>query len=297
MPIELIRKVLEECKGRGLREIIPSTMGEPLLFEHFDEIVDLCENHGVKLNLTTNGTFPGRGARAWAERIVPVASDVKISWNGAVSETQEKIMRGVRWERHLENVREFIAVRDWHAKEGGNRARVTFQMTFLEWNVGELADLVRLAVRLGVDRLKGHHVWTHFDELKDLSMRRDSAAILRWNESVKTAFRAAEEERFSDGRRLLLENIHPLDETSAGDLAPGGPCPFLGREAWVNTEGRFDPCCAPDTLRRTLGDFGNLHRKTIGEIWEGEEYRRLVNTYRTRHLCIGCNMRRPVEAL
>ena len=54
--------VMEESRGTGLREIIPSTMGEPLLYRHFDEILDMCAEYGVKLNLTTNGTFPRRGA-------------------------------------------------------------------------------------------------------------------------------------------------------------------------------------------------------------------------------------------
>ena len=97
MDIDLIRRVIAEAAGNGLREIIPSTMGEPLLYRHMDEIIDLCSAYGVKLNLTTNGTFPQRGARAWAERIAPVGSDVKMSWNGATRETQERVMLGSNW--------------------------------------------------------------------------------------------------------------------------------------------------------------------------------------------------------
>ena len=63
----------------------------------------------VMLNLTTNGTFPKKGARAWAKRIVPVTSDVKISWNGSTKETQERVMLGSNWDRVLENMRTFIA--------------------------------------------------------------------------------------------------------------------------------------------------------------------------------------------
>ena len=116
-------------------------MGEPLLYRHIDEIIDLCSEYGVKLNLTTNGTFPGRGARAWAKRIVPVASDVKISWNGARKETHEAIMLGTQWETVLNNVRTFVKVRDSSALAGGNRCNVTFELTFLETNLGELSDL------------------------------------------------------------------------------------------------------------------------------------------------------------
>jgi len=294
MPIELLRRVFAEAAPQGLREVIPSTMGEPLLYKHFDDILELCREHGVKLNLTTNGTFPGKGAREWAERIVPVTSDVKISWNGATAETQERIMLGARWEQVLENVRAFIAVRDAHAGSGGNRCRVTFQLTFLETNVAELADIVRLAAGLGVDRVKGHHLWAHFDAIKSLSMRRSPEAIQRWNQAVLAARAAAAEHLLPNGRPVLLENIFLLDASASQDLAPGGPCPFLGQEAWVSAAGRFDPCCAPDAQRRTLGEFGNLHDTGLLEIWRGEKYQRLMKGYRNRTLCLSCNMRKPV---
>ncbi len=296
MPIELLRRVVAEAAASGLEEIIPSTMGEPLLYEHFEQILDVCREHGIKCNLTTNGTFPRLGARAWAEKIVPLASDVKISWNGATKDTHESIMLGARWESALDDVRTFVAVRDRIAGEGGNRCRVTFQLTFLDSNVDELPAMVRLAADLGVDRVKGHHLWAHFHEIQALSMRRDAASILRWNEAVLAAQAAADEHRLPDGRRVLLENIHPLSEEGTADLAPGGPCPFLGREAWVSAAGRFDPCCAPDAQRRTLGDFGDLHARAIGEIWSSREYDDLVRTYRNRPLCVGCNMRKPVES-
>lgn len=203
-------------------------------------------------------------------------------------------MIGANWEKVLENARTFIAVRDAHAAHGGNRCRVTFQLTFLEANVGELADTVRLAIDLGVDRVKGHHLWVHFDEIKKQSMRRDPSAIRRWNEAVFKAREAAVERTLPNGQYILLENIFPLDEDAVDDLAPGGQCPFLGQEVWVSAMGRFDPCCAPDAQRRTLGEFGNLHERGLMEIWNGDAYRELMATYRNRSLCLGCNMRKPV---
>ncbi len=294
MPIELIRRVLADAARSGLREVIPSTMGEPLLFREFEEILALCREHGVKLNLTTNGTFPRLGACAWAEKIVPVASDVKISWNGATKATHEAVMLGARWEQMLANVREFVAVRDGHAAAGGNRCRATFQLTFLETNVAELPDVVRLAAELGVDRVKGHHLWAHFDAIKSLSMRRSSESIARWNAAVHAAREAADLFRLPGGGRVLLENVFPLDPDAPEDLAPGGTCPFLGQEAWISAEGRFNPCCAPDAQRRSLGEFGNLKETSLTEIWTGPEYATLVAGYASRSLCRGCNMRKPV---
>lgn len=297
MPIELIERVVADAAPLGLREIIPSTMGEPLLYEPFERIVELCEQYRVKLNLTTNGTFPRLGAEAWAKLLVPVTSDIKISWNGATKATQETIMVGSTWEKMLANVRTLIQIRDEHAQGGGNRCRITFQLTFLESNVGELGDIVRLAIELGVDRVKGHHLWAHFDQIKDQSMRRNVESITRWNKAVEDARAAAAEKTLPNGRPILLENIFPLDEQATGDLAPGGACPFLGQEAWVSALGRFDPCCAPDKERRTLGEFGDLHQLRLPEIWNGEEYQRLRATYRNRTLCLSCNMRKPPEVM
>ncbi len=293
MPFEVIERVVADAVPHGLKEIIPSTMGEPLLYDQFEDILALCARYGVRLNLTTNGTFPRLGANKWAEQIVPVTSDVKISWNGATKTTNEAIMLGSRWEMVLDNVRDFIAVRDAHAAGGGNRCRVTFQLTFLEANIGELANTVRLAIELGVDRVKGHHLWVHFEEIENQSMRRDPSAIRRWNEAVRKAREAAMERTLPNGQYILLENIFPLDEDAVDDLAPGGRCPFLGQEAWVSAMGRFDPCCAPDAQRRTLGEFGNLHEQGLMDIWNGDAYRELMATYRNRQLCLGCNMRKP----
>ncbi len=295
MPLEMIERVVAEAAPRGLREIIPSTMGEPLLYEQFEGILELCRRYGVRLNLTTNGTFPRLGAKAWAELIVPVTSDVKISWNGATKATHEGIMLGSRWDSVVGNVQELIRVRDAHASDGGHRCRVTFQLTFLDANVDELAAMVRLAVDLGVDRVKGHHLWAHFQAIEEQSMRRSPEAIARWNQAVLAAREAAAERCLPNGKHILLENIFLLDASATEDLAPGGPCPFLGQEAWVSALGRFDPCCAPDEARRTLGDFGDLDEQGFMDIWDGDKYRELTTTYRNRRLCLGCNMRRPIE--
>ena len=296
MDIGLIRRIIEQSRGTGLREIIPSTMGEPLLYRHFDEILDLCADYGVKLNLTTNGTFPIRGARAWAKRIVPVTSDMKVSWNGATKATHEKVMLGSDWESVLENVRAFISVRDAHEMHGGNRCRVTFQLTFMQMNVLELPGIVRLAADLGVDRVKGHHLWVHFSQLHGQSMRRDAESIDRWNAIVDSAYEVAERNRLRNGDRVLLENIFRLDPNSEADIATNGECPFLGQEAWVASDGRFNPCCAPDTLRRTLGYFGNVYSMGLYDIWKSTGYGNLKANYMKNPLCKGCNMRRPANS-
>ena len=294
MSIDLIRSILEERKGSPLKEIIPSTMGEPLIYPHFEEIIQLCHEYKLKLNLTTNGTFPRKSPEEWSRLLVPVTSDVKFSWNGATKETQEQIMIGSKWEKTLDNIRTFIKVRDDYAQEGENRCRVTLQLTFLETNVHELSDIVKLGIDLGVDRIKGHHLWAHFKEIKDLSMRRNREAIERWNKAVEKAYDTARHSLLPNGEEIILENINILDSQAQFDLDPEAVCPFLGKEAWVNTEGRFSPCCAPDQQRRSLGEFGNLNDASLENIWQSDSYKELQKNYKDHPLCVGCNMRKSL---
>lgn len=286
MPFKLAAEVIEQATPLGLREVIPSTMGEPLLWDGMEQLLELCRARNLTLNLTTNGTWPRLGARRWAELLVPVTSDVKISFNGATTATQEGIMVGTRFERVLDGIREFVAVRDEDARTGGHRCRVTFQLTFLERNVDELPGIVALAADLGVDRVKGHHVWAHWPALASQSLRRSPSAIARWNDAASRA------QAVATARGVLLENFGPLGDGAAEDVDPLASCPFLGREAWVATDGRFSPCCAPDELRRALGDFGTIPERSLTQIWRSAEYRSLCDRYRTEPLCRGCNMRR-----
>ncbi len=294
MPIETIRKVIEEAAGTPLREIIPSTMGEPLMYKNFSEIINICHEFGLKLNLTTNGSFPIKGAKKWAELLVPILSDIKISWNGATKETHEKIMIGSKWEVVIENLKTFLNVREEYCNRTERRCTVTLQLTFLESNVHELYDIVKMAIEHGIDRVKGHHLWTHFAEIKDLSMRRDKSAISRWNIEVNRLYELRETMLLPNGQKIKLENFTVLSQEGIKDLAPGGSCPFLGKEAWVNPEGKFSPCCAPDDLRKTLGNFGNVNEVKLETIWQSNEYVNLQKNYLNYELCKTCNMRKPL---
>lgn len=288
-----LRPIFEEAARLGVREIIPSTMGEPLLYRQMDEILALCAEFGIRCNLTTNGTFPKRTVEDWAERIVPVTSDVKISWNGATAETAQKVMLKLDFEQAVQNVRRFIAVRDRIAAEGGNFCRVTFQLTFMRNNMHELADIVRLAAELGVDRVKGHQLWDHFDGIKELSFRQNAATIAEWNTYVEAAHAAAEESRKPDGSKVLLEQITPLQAIETTQVPEEYECPFLGKELWISATGKFSPCCAPDEQRQSLGDFGKYPDRGIAEVLGSAEYVGLAQTYREKPLCRQCNMRKP----
>ncbi len=296
MNIDVLRSVVAEMAPWGLREIIPSTMGEPLLYQYFDEILDICREHKVYLNLTTNGTWPRLGVEEWAVRLCPLTSDVKVSWNGTTSEVQESVMGGSPIEKRIEDLRTFLRLRDGTAMHLGHRCRVTLQCTFMESNLSELPSMIEMAAGLGVDRVKGHQLWVHFPEMAEQDLRRSRDSRERWNEILRACQEAANSHRRPDGRAIILDNFLPLPVDVETAVPSDWVCPFLGREAWVNHAGRFDPCCAPDLERQTLGSFGKVSVSGgLREIWEGPQYATLLEDHSTRPVCRKCNMRRPRE--
>lgn len=296
MPKEWLEPIFEQAKRMGVKEMIPSTMGEPLIYRHFAHFIELCYKYDIKMNLTTNGTFPKTTEKTvteWAKLIVPITTDVKISWNGATAETAQKIMMKINFEETVSNVKEFIRIRDEHFKNTGVYCRVTFQLTFMQNNMHELADIIKLAAELGVDRVKGHQLWAHFDEIKHLSMKATSESVAKWNEYVKEAYEASERFRKPDGSKVMLENIIPLQENEKTEVPDDYECPFLEKELWISATGKISPCCAPDELRKSLGDFGNFETSTIVEAMNSPQYLELVKNYRSKPLCKKCNMRKP----
>jgi glycosyltransferase involved in cell wall biosynthesis/MoaA/NifB/PqqE/SkfB family radical SAM enzyme len=293
----VIERIFREAKALDVKEIIPSTMGEPLLYKGIRKIFELSEQYDIKINLTTNGTFPGMAVEEWAKLIVPQTSDIKISWNGASPEIAEGIMTGLNFNKTLEKVRILIAYRNDHFKKTGYYCSVTFQVTFLTGNMHELSGIIRLAAELDVDRVKGHQAWIHFPEMQKFSILSSPVNIATWNECVKAAKVTREKFRRPNGEMVRLDNILPIVIGETQHVPEDYECPFLGKELWISALGKISPCCAPDKLREQLGDFGSINETSLAEVFRSEQYNELIMNYKTNELCRKCNMRRPASNL
>ena len=84
-----------------------------------------------------------------------------------------------------------------------------------------------------------------------------------------------------------------MQENEQNDVPEEYVCPFLNKELWISATGTISPCCAPDNLRKSLGDFGNINSTSIEEVLESTNYKNLVANYKFISLCKSCTMRKP----
>jgi len=283
----IFRALFEELRGTAFQEVVTTSMGEPLLYEYLPELIDLCGRRGVRLSLTTNGTFPRGGVREWSERLTAIGADIKISLNATTRETLAPVMTGADLEQILENIRALVAARDARARAGGRRSRITLKVTFLECNVRQLPDFVFLAADLGVDRVRGSHLLSVFSETEPFSVKRSPEARVLFNEMIDRAQAARRAIAAQRGIDIELSNFVPLAATLRR-----GSCPYIGNEAWIDAQGGFTPCCLPEGLRRRLGAFGNVTAGGLLPLWRGPAYRDFCASYRGHAVCSKCEKRR-----
>jgi len=282
MSRELLEKSIDEALSLRVKEIIPTTMGEPLLYKYFDIFIDKLLRSDAKLNLTTNGTFPIIGVEAWAKKLLPILSDVKISINSIKSEVNESIMVNDNTLKKLEDIKTFINLRDKYAPQ----VSITLQVTFLKSNLDHLEEIIKFAINYNVNRVKGHQLWITYDEIEDESLQNSIEKIDKWNAFI---------DKISTYKnKISLVNFKKIEFESDNieSIPQNYNCPFLKEELWIDYNGDFNICCAPSDKRKTLGYWGNIRDKRIIDVFNSKEYILLVQNYKEREICKICSLRR-----
>jgi len=242
MPFEIARAAIEKYAAerdasgkRLLREVIPSTMGEPLLYSHFDELLELCKSLEIPLNLTMNGTFPGKwGSEDAMELLLRSCRDIKVSY-----------LASEQFDGWKANVEKLVQVRD-KLCENARCATASLQVTLHKKNLHEVPELVSWASAIGIDRIKWNKVVLlngtpqEFREMYAL----DDALLETLRKDLRAGVLSASCVKHEGS--LFFNN-------SANRCAVGGTCescPFVD-EVWVWPDGHEDHC--PDPERR----YGN----------------------------------------
>ena len=265
MNFEIARAAVEKYAAardasgkRLLREVIPSTMGEPLLYSRFDELLELCRALEIPLNLTTNGTFPGKwGSDAAMELLLRSCSDIKVSY-----------LASEQFDGWKTNVEKLVRVRDKLREKAENAgdagvkcaetakskvATVSLQVTLHKKNLQDVLELVSWASAIGIDRIKWNKVVllsVASQELREMYALDESMLKSLRNELRSGTLSATNVKH--EGSLFFNDRV---DHCAVGGKCDS--CPFAD-EVWVWPDGHEDHCPNPERRYVIPGMTGNL---------------------------------------
>lgn len=266
-----------------LRPIFPSLhraylfgLGEPTLNKHLPDFIRELSSHGVEVWFNTNATLID-DARA-EELAAAGAERITVSIDGATAETYETIRRGAKFEAVIRGIRALVDAGRRHG-----RPRVNLSFVAMKSNLHEIPALIELCAELGA---YGVHIEPLYFQggSPDLIDHYDRENLGSCNASrfFDVAQRRAGELGLQLGTRF--KNVEEYDFVEAVKKErPSWMCSEPWSSIWVTSAGEVRTCCTNDVM------FGNLFEESIGEIWNGERFRRFREQHARHEIAEGCN--------
>lgn len=247
MPFAIVRAAIENALKEGLREVIPSTMGEPLLYSHFAELLELCEASGVPLNLTTNGSFPGEwGTEEGMRRLLHACSDIKVSCMGFDDAVFSEMMPGGDFSQWKSNVERLVSLARAERAASGKApvSTISLQVTLhkkFASDAGAVHSILHWAQSIGIDRIKWN-LAMFLSSVSDEFIRQyalEPDKILALNSLLVQSAKSSKVR--CEGSLFFAPSLAAQEPCGVDSL----PCPF-DDELWVLPDGSLQHCPNPE---------------------------------------------------
>ncbi len=137
---DLFQKIIDEASQIGTKRIHLYLQGEPLLHPQIVEMISYIKRKDLGLNLTTNGMQLDRDKiKSILHSGVNSSDYITFSLLGHSREIHEKIMIGVNHDRVIDNIHQFMSLRNELKLNGPIIQVVLYQMPE---NTGEVKDFI-----------------------------------------------------------------------------------------------------------------------------------------------------------
>jgi radical SAM protein with 4Fe4S-binding SPASM domain len=251
MKMSLFERIIEDVMRLGIKTVVMSGLGEPLIDPLFVERCRLLDKTGTRFTFFTNGSLM---TRETAEKLLSLDNFKRIyfSVNGYTANVYERIMVGLQREQTYKNILRFLALKDQFNR---NDIEVTIHLVLLYCSNHETDDFYSFWKRQkGVSSI-------YFAGLRD----RAGMTIGAMPENPNVNLSPMVRER----------NRHP--------------CKFLWEDLHIYVDGRVAPCHEDAVARRII--LGNVNNSSLKDIWTGDEITKLrelhMNGMRIHHPVCG----------
>lgn len=272
----LIERIREMAK-LGVRSIMYSGEGEPLLHKDIAEIVIQTKKAGIDVALTTNGVFL---KEEFLNKALGYIEWIKVSIDAGTNETHHKIHRGAPkdFDKIIENLAVAVKIR----KKNNYKCALGGQMLLLPDNFKEAMTLAKKLKKAGIDysviKPYSHHLLSKTKVYKDIQYK----DYLYLNNKLQ---KIADDKFKVTFRTHTMEKWDKLEKLYSRCYS----VPFFW--AYIDTEGGAWSCSCFLQDRRFY--LGNIYEKSFEEIWQGnlrKKNTKLMEKFNISQCRINCRM-------
>lgn len=249
----IILRDISQMSQRGLKSVICSGEGEPLLNKDLPDIVNGIKACGVDVAMSTNGVLFSR------EKLLDCLASftwVRYSIASMEEDSYHKIQRGK--EGDLKQVKENLAEAVRIKNDRKLKTTLGVQCLLLPDNVSQISDMARELHEIGVDYLTIKPYSQHLHSKNVLQVDYDE--MLELEQQVKKY----ETENFAvHFRAKAMKKMHHVKEYKQ--------CLGLPFMTHIDANGNVWPCVAHIGTKEFC--YGNINEQTFEEIWEGQRRR------------------------
>ncbi|MGE5417981.1 MAG: radical SAM protein [Acidobacteriota bacterium] len=258
----VILPCLEELAQKGVKSIIVSGEGEPLVNKFTPEMIKHIKHLGMDAAMSSNGVLFTKDV---AQECLSSLTWVRFSVNAGSSTTHYKVHKGKAddYDRVISNIAGAVEF----SKAKQMKTTIGIQMLLIPENINEVTQLARTARDIGVDYLTIKPFSQHpmsINNTDAVPIYQDSAELGKQLSELATPdFQII----FRSSSMSKLQQPREYDQ-----------CRGLPFWAYIGANGDVSACLA------FIGDdrfcYGNLNENSFSEIWEGPrraEVRRQVS--------------------
>ncbi len=302
LPLAIVARVLEETRPVGSNLFLWG--GEPLVYRHWEELIDLLATERRWTSICTNGTLIPQRLASLSR--ISDQLELSISLDGFQAE-HDAVRGSGTFSRTLDGVRHLVEAR----RQGSYRGEVTVANVISDALTGRLYDFVRFLEDEGVGAVYLGFPWyispetatrmdayfaAHFPERPMPEQASWRSYAFKIDPSRLDALRTDLARVASAAWRIKVRFNPELSADELVDFLAGSDRPAQGKTRCLALSSRLD--VFPDGNAVSCKFFpemtvGDLRDRPLADVWYGRPYeavRDAVATHGLMPICAKCNL-------
>jgi len=255
---DVLRRIVKDAAKKGVKSILYSGEGEPLLHKDAADIMIFTKKCGIDVALSTNGVMFNKET---IEKVLENLTWIRVSMNAGSEKAYANIHKANKndFSRVMDNLKECVKTK----KRNKLECTIGAQFLLMHQNQKEVIKLAGILKGIGVDYLAIKPYCRH-----PLS-----------NKSIDTTLERQEE---NDLKKISSNDFHVIFRNRAIKKMNGekiyNRCLGMPFAVHVAADGDMYPCNS--FVGRKEFAFGNIGKKSLEVIWEGKRRREIMEKIR-----------------